>query len=287
MDRKKIIERVRDDVLKKYGSETVLASEELGDRLIGTVKFWVKSELEGLDGVLGREGFGIPVGKLIEVFGPEGHGKSTLVQYVLAKTQSQGGIAILLDTEGSFSQEWAKMIGVDLESLILIPVTLDGCLERYFDILESQVKAIRRVDDKIPVYAAWDTIFCTPTIEQIKSKSFQDTRRMLGLSRAMSDHLPVFKNVMMTHKLGMIFVNQIRDNVGVVFGDQFTSPGGHAVKHLADIRAIVKRTAKKEDGSIESAISNIKNKFQQPFAKCRFAISPKFGVGPCKKEDDE
>jgi recombination protein RecA len=289
MDKKLVMEKVRGEVLKKFGGDAMISAnaEDMGELLLGKIRIWIPTSLPKLDKALGREGSGIPCGKLIELFGPEGHGKSTLGYYLLGIVQQQGGLAFLIDSEGSLDTEWATKQGVNIDELNILPSTPKTSLEMHLDKVTQIAKEIRAMDENIPILFVWDTIYATPVNEALKAKSYSDTKRLLGLPRALSDHLPVFCPFLAQYKVGMIWLNQIRDNVGVTWGDTFSTPGGHALKHFAFVRAMVKRTMKKENGEIETVVANFKNKFGQPFQKAMFKISPKTGIQPILRSEKE
>ncbi len=269
---------IQAQVLKEFGGEGFLipSDAEVALKLGGKVKVWLSSTAPALDAVLGREGLGLPCGKLIEIFGPESHGKSSLLYWLLGKCQEYGGWSFLFDTEESYDEVWGAALGVNNKEIGIYPKTPDMTLEWTFDTIHNVSRTIRAKDPDSPIIFGIDTVYCMPTVMSLKAKSFLDSQGMLGLPRSLNDHLPKMCSLLTKYKACLIFVNQIRDNVGVVYGAKYTTPGGHALKHMASVRIQVSRTTKVEaTGAIESAVHNIKNKVGIPYRKAIIQITPK------------
>jgi recombination protein RecA len=282
-----VIKTIAERVIKNYGTGAAVVpdSEKCMQQLVGHVEQWIPTALPGLDAVLGREAAGVPCGRLVEIYGAEAHGKSSLSYYLLGQTLRAEGYAFLIDTEGTFDEKWGKAMGVSNERLVVFPLTKDSCVEGYFDLIEDVVSDVRKRDKRAPVVFVLDTLVCTPTAEQLRAKSYRDTRRLMGLSRAMSEHLPSLCNFLSRTRTTLVLVNQIRDNVGVMWGEKYTTPGGHAIKHLCSVRAAVKRVSKLDGGAIASEIVNIKNKVAPAFKSTRVIISARGIVAlPAKSE---
>jgi RecA/RadA recombinase len=210
------------------------------------------------------------------------HGKSSLLYYLLGRVQASGGFAFLIDTEDSYDSSWGARLGIDNSAFTLLPVEDDSCLEKFFEMIMDITNIIRKKDpkQKIPIVFGWDTIVCTLTKEELERTSYMDTGRLNPLSRAMSNHLKSFCNFCSRMQVGLIFVNQIRDNVGVSYGEKFTTPGGHSIKHHAFVRAAVKRVerVKKDQGAIISEVRNIKNKLGAASCAAQILLSPTNGI---------
>ncbi len=280
-----IIRRVKKTVEKQYGGDALHTPDELQGSLDSLVKLWAPTGIKGLDAVLGKEGKGVPAGKLIEIYGPEGQGKSTLLYFLLGLVQKQGGIAALIDSELSYDPVRGKLFGVDNSQLLLIHLDEEvGCLEEVFDRIEFISKAIRKEQDDVFILWGLDTVYATPTLDLLKAASYKDVVRVAALARALSQSLPRLCQFLAKWKVGMIFINQVRENIGVMYGEQYKTPGGMALKHHTTIRCIVKRKKKYESGNIDSTITNVKSKISNPFASVQFKIDQRHGIKEIKPD---
>lgn len=284
MNNSDIISKLKKSVASKYGADALHTPDELDGVLDSQVKLWIKTGIPGLDGVLGSEEKGIPSGKLIEIYGPEGQGKSSLLYYLLGLVQKQGGIAGLIDSELSYDPARGALFGIDNSQLLLINIDDEvGCLEEVFDRIEYISKEIRSKSDDVFLLWGLDTVYATPTLDAMKASSYKDAVRIAALARALSQSLPRFCQFIAKQKVGMVFINQVRENIGVMFGDQYKTPGGMALKHHTSIRAIVKRKRKHQSGNIDSTVTNVKNKLANPFGSVEFKIDQKKGILEIKK----
>jgi recombination protein RecA len=279
---REFLSKVKGEVVEQFGdgSAFVPSDTDVEDLLSGKVKQWIKpGTIKSLDAALGRGGKGLPCGRIIELFGPEGQGKSSLLYHIIGQCQKQDGVPALIDTELSFDETWARKLGVDLDNVMLFPfVPGDSSVEKYMDMLVWWVGKVRDELPDAPILVGWDTIWCTPTAE-LQGKSFQDKRRVASLARVMSQCLPDFNAFIAKQKVCLILVNQIRDNVGVTWGDSEVTPGGRAIKHMCSVRARVKRTAKLEgSGNIYSRVVNVKNKVSKPHQEADFKIDQLRGI---------
>lgn len=279
------VDKVISKFRKKYGAEggdILSPTESMTASLLSQVKIWVPSGIDGLDAVLGVAGKGLAAGKLVEMYGPESHGKSSLLYYIIGRVQQAGGIFWLIDSEYSYDPEWGEKLGVDRAKLKMLQGNLS--LEEYFDRIEFISKELRKADTDIPIMWAFDTIYATATHESLNAESYTDKSRVAALARAMSQSLPRFLAFLAKYQVGMIFINQVRDNIGVFYGEQFITPGGRAIKHGAAVRVMVKRTKKHASGNIESKAVNVKNKLGRPFQQVAFKIDQRQGIVELKSK---
>ena len=268
-----MLQRVRDTIIKGYGQDAIV-NDQPEQLMAGRVRSWVPSNLLGMDAVLGRNGNGLPVGRLIEMFGAEGQGKSSLAYYLIGQAQNSGGLCFLIDTEGSYDVAWAEQLGITNETLTVLSMTEDSSLEGYFDMIEDIGRRVRDSGSDIPILIVLDTVYCALTREQLQPTSYLATERMATLARALAQHLPTLCNFASRYDIGLVFINQIRDNIGVIYGDKFRTPGGHALRHMASVRVAVRRVRKKPGHSMESVAVNVKNKIAPAFSEAYFEISP-------------
>ncbi len=251
---------------KQYGEDVVLSSDHAPAKVAS-----IPSGCYAVDKLLGCGG--LPRGRIIEVFGQESSGKSTFCLFLIAQIQKAGGKCVFIDAENAFDSTYSGAIGVKVEDLF---VSQPSTIEETFDTIKAFVET-----NKIDIIVIDSVAALTPRVELEGEEILKDSVALQA--RLMSKGLRILTGPIARSKTVVVFINQLRDNIGVYYGNKQISPGGKALKFYSSVRLQIGRGTKIL-GPKEEQIGNtinitaVKNKVGFPFKKGSFDLYYGSGV---------
>ena len=240
------------------------------------VRIWLDTGFKPLNKALsGRYNRGLPCGRIIELFGGESCGKTAIATSSMISAQKQGGVAMFMDHERSFMPDLAEKMGLCIDPKVgnfvyQKPRTLEESFDKMVQYLDL-VRSKKLIPDEAPIVCVFDSLAAmNPKSKFAKGMEDQGMNDSLALAKACSSCFPVLQTYADEYNACILVLNQVRENPGVMFGDNTTTPGGKAPKFYASIRVALNRSVEKDKSGQTIKAKVVKNKVSAPFKEAKW-----------------